>query len=117
MSLTYGYDLKKGDKIIAAPIQATEIMSPLVVPGGSLVNQLPFCTSSYFTPCCASLSQLFEVRHIPSWVPWLSYEPLAQLGRVLAERMKNEPIDFVKSAIVCGLCHPQPPTSTHKSIV
>ncbi|KAH9952456.1 cytochrome P450 [Russula dissimulans] len=84
MSLTYGYDLKKGDKIIAAPIQATEIMSPLVVPGGSLVNQLPF------------------LRHIPSWVPWLSYEPLAQLGRVLAERMKNEPIDFVKSAIYNG---------------
>lgn len=117
MSLTYGYDLKKGDKIIAAPIQALEILSLLVLPGASLVNHLPFCASPYFITCCSSFSRLFVVRHIPSWVPWLSYEPLARLGRELGDKMKNEPIDFVKSAIVCGHRHSQRPTSTDNSIV
>jgi hypothetical protein len=43
MSLTYGYDLKEGDDIIAAPVQATEMMSCAVLPGAALVNTLPFC--------------------------------------------------------------------------
>ena len=43
MSLTYGYDLKDGDKILEAPAQLSEILSPLVLPGGALVNHLPFC--------------------------------------------------------------------------
>jgi hypothetical protein len=42
------------------------------------------------------------VRHIPSWVPYLSYEPLAQTVRKLSRRLRNEPIDFVKSALVRG---------------
>ena len=43
MSLTYGYDLKEGDDMIAAPVQATEILSRLILPGAALVNNLPFC--------------------------------------------------------------------------
>ena len=43
MSLTYGYDLKDGDKILEAPVQAGETMSPLLLPGGALVNLLPAC--------------------------------------------------------------------------
>jgi hypothetical protein len=43
MSLTYGYDLKDGDKILEAPVQVTKIMSPLVLPGAALVNNVPFC--------------------------------------------------------------------------
>jgi hypothetical protein len=34
MSLTYGYDLED-DKILEAPTQITEIMSPLVIPRGA----------------------------------------------------------------------------------
>jgi hypothetical protein len=41
------------------------------------------------------------VRHIPSWVPFLSYEPFARAVRKLSERIRNEPIDFVKNALVC----------------
>ena len=48
MSLTYGYDLKDGDKILEAPVQAGEIMSPLLLPGGALVNHLPICAPSNF---------------------------------------------------------------------
>jgi hypothetical protein len=47
MSLTYGYDLKdNNDKIIAAPVQATELVSRLIVPGALLVNHLPFCAEA-----------------------------------------------------------------------
>jgi hypothetical protein len=49
MSLTYGYDLKDGDKILEAPTGAADILSPLLLPGGALVNHLPFCAISTFT--------------------------------------------------------------------
>ena len=48
MSLTYGYDLNDGDDFMTAPIQATEIMSRLILPGAALVNHLPFCAIPYF---------------------------------------------------------------------
>ena len=50
MSLTYGYDLKDNDDIIAAPIQAIEILSRLFLPGAALVNHFPFCMVFYITP-------------------------------------------------------------------
>jgi hypothetical protein len=56
--------------------------------------------SLLFLPAC-SVSRLFSVRHIPSWVPYLSYKPLAQKGRNISEKMKNEPFEFVKNALVC----------------
>jgi hypothetical protein len=40
------------------------------------------------------------VKHIPSWVPYLSYVPLTEKGRKMSERIRNEPIDFVKNALV-----------------
>jgi hypothetical protein len=43
MSLTYGYDLKEGDEMIAAPVQAAEMLVPLILPGAAMVNHLPFC--------------------------------------------------------------------------
>jgi hypothetical protein len=50
MSLTYGYDLKDGDKILEAPIQASKIHAPLAQPGAALVNYFPFCAASKFIP-------------------------------------------------------------------
>ncbi|KAI9441780.1 cytochrome P450 [Lactarius indigo] len=84
MSLVYGYDLKENDKVIVAPVQLSYILGRLVLPGAALVNYLPF------------------LRHIPSWVPWLSYEPLARLGRELGQTTMNEPIYFVKNAMRDG---------------
>jgi hypothetical protein len=46
MSLTYGYDLKDGDKILEAPHETTRLMGPLVLPGAALINYLPFCAIS-----------------------------------------------------------------------
>jgi hypothetical protein len=103
MSLTYGYDLKDGDKILEAPTGAAENLSPLLLPGGALVNHLPFCAiSNFILPTTVVSHSNVLVRHIPSWVPFLSYEPLARTVRKLSERIRNEPIDFVKNALVRG---------------
>jgi hypothetical protein len=50
MSLTYGYDLKDGDKMLEAPVQAAKLLSPLIRPGAALINHLPFCAVSNFIP-------------------------------------------------------------------
>jgi cytochrome P450 len=84
MSLTYGYDLNDGDDFMAAPIQTTEIMSRVMLPGAALVNHLPF------------------LRHIHSWIPFLSYEQLIRTGRQLSEKIRNDPFEFVKNAMHNG---------------
>jgi hypothetical protein len=100
MSLTYGYDLKDGDKILDAPVQVAKLLAPLVRPGAALINHLPFCAVFNFI-LAGSFSPLFSVRYIPSWVPYFSYEPLARIARELSRRIRNEPMDFVKSSLVC----------------
>jgi hypothetical protein len=40
------------------------------------------------------------VRHIPEWLPWLSYKPLARLGYKLGQETMHEPIRFVKESMV-----------------
>jgi len=85
MSITFGYDLKKGDdRMVEAPDQIVPLMMPFNVPGTALVNYFPF------------------LRGIPSWVPYFSYKPLARIVRKLSGRMRNEPIDFVKNALHNG---------------
>jgi len=42
----------------------------------------------------------FLVRHIPDWLPWFSYKPLARFGRDLGLEVLNSPIQFVKDALV-----------------
>jgi len=85
--------------MIAAPVQAGEMMSRAILPGAALVNILPFCAVFSRVLIMASYSS-FSVRYVPSWVPCLSYEPLAQKARRLNEKMKNDPINFVKNAMV-----------------
>jgi hypothetical protein len=99
MLLAFGYDLKDGDTILEAPDQLSSLLSGLTVPRIFLV---PFCAVSNFIQPVTGVSEVMSVRHIPSWVPYLSYEPLALIGRKLSERVRNEPIDFVKNALVCG---------------
>ena len=56
MSVTYGYDLKDGDKILRPQEWAAEILSPLLLPGAALVNHLPFCAVSNFVPAILVVS-------------------------------------------------------------
>jgi hypothetical protein len=103
MSVAYGYDLKGGDKILEAPVQASKLMSRLVLPGRALVNYLPFrAVLNLVLAILVTPHSFLSVRYIPSCVPYFSYEPLVRIGRKLSERIKNEPIDFVKNALVCG---------------
>jgi hypothetical protein len=47
MSLTYGYNLKgNDDRMITTPVQSTEMLSQLILPGALLVNHLPFCAAT-----------------------------------------------------------------------
>ena len=41
-----------------------------------------------------------SVRHIPEWLPWFSYKPLARIGHNLGQEVLYEPIRFVKESIV-----------------
>ena len=48
MSLAYGYDLNDGDNFMTAPVQASELVSQVALPGAVLVNHLPFCAAPCF---------------------------------------------------------------------
>ena len=48
MSLTYGYDPNDGDELMAAPVEASEMVSRVLLPGAALVNHVPFCMVLYF---------------------------------------------------------------------
>ena len=50
MSITFGYDLKRGDRIVEAPNQIIKSMIPFDIPGVALVNYFPFCALSNFIP-------------------------------------------------------------------
>ena len=64
MSVTYGYDLKDGDKILEAQERSVEIMSPLLLPGAALVNHLPFRRVSDFIPAVLVVSHSrFSAAH------------------------------------------------------
>ena len=41
-----------------------------------------------------------SVRHIPEWLPWLSYKPLARVGHNLGNEVLYPPLRFVKESIV-----------------
>ena len=41
-----------------------------------------------------------SVRHIPEWLPWLSYKPLARIGHNLGNEVLYPPMQFVKESIV-----------------
>ncbi|KAI9454933.1 cytochrome P450 [Russula earlei] len=78
MALTYGYDLKAyDDELIVAPVELNKVLAQSVLPGAVLMNHIPF------------------IKHIHSWIPFLSQEAVARRCRELGDRMRNGPIDFV----------------------
>ena len=44
-----------------------------------------------------------SVSHIPEWLPWFSYKPLARFGHNLANEVLYPPMQFVKESIVSSL--------------
>jgi hypothetical protein len=52
MSLTFGYDLKDGDKILEAPKQFNILLRGLTSAGIAMLYFIPFCAVSNFVPAC-----------------------------------------------------------------
>ena len=66
------------------------------------------CSSTNFRSVCCRLTFVHHtkllaaipVRHIPAWVPYMSYKPLAQIGYNLGREMLDGSLPFVKESIV-----------------
>ena len=65
MSLTYGYDPKEGDDMMAAPVQVNEMLFPLLFPGVSMVNYLPFRAVVFIIVTILVLTDI-SVKYVPS---------------------------------------------------
>ncbi|KAN0109883.1 cytochrome P450 [Russula decolorans] len=85
LAMTYGYEAKgHHDRTIEAARKLSDIGTRASLPGSLLVNEFPF------------------LRHIPEWIPWISYWPLARLGHALAEQVMNNPMRFVRESMLSG---------------
>jgi len=79
LAMTYGYEAKGlDDRMIQAANELSDLGSRTSLPGSLMVNEFPF------------------LRHIPEWVPWFSYKPLARFGRGLVEEVRDNPMKFVR---------------------
>jgi hypothetical protein len=65
MSLTYGYDLKKGDKMLEAPEKTSELLTLVTQPGALLANHFPFCAVSGLSLLCQVSSDLMVLFSTP----------------------------------------------------
>jgi hypothetical protein len=102
LSMTYGYEAQgRNDRRVELARHFSDVGSQSVLPGALLVNDLPFCMC-YFTFHVRIILLMITiiVRHIPEWLPWLSYKPLARLGHDLAQETMHAPIRFVKESMV-----------------
>ena len=101
--MTYGYEAQgNSDRKIDAARRMSELGSTTSLPGALLVNVFPSCVFFVFYILCPSLSKYLSVRHIPEWLPWFSYKPLARIGYDLGQEVMNEPIQFVRESMVRG---------------
>ena len=63
----------------------------------SLIN---FLSVSFLFRIGYSRCLFTPVRHIPEWLPWLSYKPLARRGYDIGQEVLHEPMEFVRESIV-----------------
>ena len=101
--MTYGYEVRGlDDRRVAVARKMSEHGSANALPGALLVNDLPFRAFSLleYSRCCGRLMTTLLVRHIPGWLPWFSYKPLARIGHDLGNEVLNEPIRFVIDSMV-----------------
>jgi len=63
-------------------------MGEVAFPGALLINVLP----------C--------LRHIPKWLPWLSYRPLARFGYDIGQEVLHVPMEFARESMRNGTAQP-----------
>ena len=101
LDMTYGYEVKgRHDKKLDVSKRLNDLAVVILLPGALLVNELPFCMRSLTFAHYIELITTSSVRHIPAWVPYLSYQPLAQFGRNLSRELLDGSLPFVKESIV-----------------
>ena len=44
------------------------------------------------------------MRHIPAWIPWLSYKPEAQAGFDAGQVVLRYPMEIVRDGLVRAFC-------------
>ncbi|KAI0302454.1 cytochrome P450 [Multifurca ochricompacta] len=89
LAMAYGYEPRgRDDRKIDVSRRVAKMGSETALPSDLLVNGLPF------------------LRHIPEWLSWFSYKPLARIGHDLGMEMMNEPIRFVRESMVNGTARP-----------
>jgi len=89
LDMTYGYEVKgPQDRKLVVPKQLSKFSSTKVPRSAWILNGFPF------------------LRHVPAWVPYLSFEPVAEIGRTLSKEMLFEPMRFVKESIIGGTARP-----------
>lgn len=65
------------------------------------MNFRSVCSRLTFARCTKyQLITTIPVRHIPAWVHYFSYKPLAQIGHKLGQEMLDGSLPFVKESIV-----------------
>ncbi|KAI9441764.1 cytochrome P450 [Lactarius indigo] len=89
LEMAYGYEVQgHDDKMVESSRRASQMGAATALPSDLLVNGLPF------------------LRHIPEWLPWFSYKPLARIGRDFGRTVVHEPIRFVKESMLNGTARP-----------
>ncbi|KAH9066016.1 cytochrome P450 [Lactarius deliciosus] len=89
LSMTYGYDVEgPDDRKLYVVKKMAQITATTTLPGALLVNSLPF------------------LRHVPEWLPWFSYKPLARWGHSIGLEAVQEPMAFVKECMSNGTAKP-----------
>jgi len=85
----YGYEVQgPNDQRVKVSRNIAKLGSDTILPGALLVNYLPF------------------LRHIPEWLPWLSYKPLARYGYDLGQEILHGPMAHVREGILNGTAQP-----------
>ncbi|KAH9957214.1 cytochrome P450 [Russula dissimulans] len=89
LAVGYGYEVKgRNDRKVIVARKLTQLGAETALPGGVLVNDLPF------------------LRYIPEWLPWLSYKPLARYGYDLGQEVMHGPMSFVREGMANGTAQP-----------
>jgi len=89
LGMTYGYEVKgRHDRVLDVSIRLNKFADFKFHVFAMFLNSFPF------------------LRHIPAWVPYISFKPFAQIGRKLGEEVVQEPMRFVKESIASGTARP-----------
>jgi hypothetical protein len=103
LELGYGFQVQgRDDWRIKNARRLAQLAGEVINPGALLVNDLPI---REYSPLCigcipGSYGNSFLVRHIPEWLPWFSYQPLARLGHELGQAVMHGPLEFARECIV-----------------